>query len=90
MKFYQKCGCELDETEFAQLQDAAKNGSKLAQLRLQYDVCDKHLKAAILVADIKNLPYADAIKIAYETLFEEYDEGEQAGYEKGAQAPREL
>jgi hypothetical protein len=90
MKFNQKCGCELDETEFTQLQDAAKNGSKSAQLRLEYDACDRHLKAAILVTDLKDLPYADAIKIAYETLFEEYDEGEHAGYEKGAQAPREL
>ena len=91
MKFNQKCGCELDETEFAQLQhDAFFKGSKSAQLRLEYDVCDRHLKAAILVADIKDLPYADAIKIVYETLFEEYDEGERAGYDKGSQAPREL
>jgi hypothetical protein len=92
MKFNQKCGCELDETEFAQLQhDAFFKASKSAQLRLEYDVCDKHIKAAILVDDIKNtLCTTDAIKVAYETLFEEYDEGERAGYDKGSQAPREL
>jgi hypothetical protein len=92
MKGYLKCGCEQDEVELAQLQhDAFFKGSKSAQLRLEYDACDRHLKAAILVDDIKNtLCTTDAIKVAYETLFEEYDEGEQAGYDKGSQAPREL